>query len=74
LLTRRPGVTADFSPELNYRLMHLGFYVLFQNHLAIGQNLLNVRAQFASLRVDDLKFFLYAESKYVIANAVAGVR
>ena len=46
--------------------MHLGFYVLFQNHLAIGQNLLDVRAQLTCFRIDDLKLFLYAESENVI--------
>ncbi len=47
--------------------MHLGLNVLFQNHFTVSQNLLNVRAQLARLRIDDLKFLLDPESKDMIA-------
>ena len=49
--------------------MHLGFYVLLQNYYAVGQNFLDVRAQLACLRIDDLEFFIYAERKGVILFA-----
>ena len=49
--------------------MHLRLDVLFQDHLAVGQHLLNVRAQLSRLRIDDLEFLLDAESEDVIFRA-----
>ena len=65
----RAGVFTNFSPEFDHRLVHLRLEVLFQNHFPVGQNLLNVRTQFARFRIDNLKFFLNPESENVIARA-----
>jgi pyruvate-ferredoxin/flavodoxin oxidoreductase len=40
-----------------------------ENHFTVGQNLLNVRTQFARLRIDDLEFLLDPESEDVLFRA-----
>jgi len=62
-------VFTNFSPKLDYRLMHLRLEVLFQNNFPIGQNFLNVRSQFARFRINDLEFFLDPKSENVVARA-----
>src|SRR5438477_3351421 len=69
LLSRASRVAADLGAELDHRLMHLRLNVLFQNHFAAGENLLNVRTQLARFRIDDLEFFLDSESEDVILRA-----
>ena len=54
--------------ELDNRLVHLGFDLLIQRHLALAEDLLDMGTQFARLRIDDLKFFLDPESKDVIGR------
>src|SRR5439155_22165635 len=67
LLSRRRRVAADFCAQLDDRLMHLGLHVLFQAHVAVGENLLNVRTQLPRVGINDLEFFLNPESEDVIA-------
>ena len=69
LLSRASYVTTDVGAQLNYRLVHLGLDAFFQKHFTVCQNLLNVRAQLARLRIDDLKFLLDPERKNVIVRA-----
>ena len=52
---------ADFGAELDDRLMHLRLDLLFEHDLAAFENFLNVRTQFARLRIDDREFLLDAE-------------
>ena len=49
--------------------MQLRFDLLLQNDFTVGENLLDVRTQFARLGIDDLQFFLDAESENVIVFA-----
>src|SRR5450755_2420269 len=69
LLARATRVAANFGPQFDDRLMHLRLDVLFQDHLAVRENFLNVRAQLTRLRIDDLKFFLDSKSEDVVARA-----
>ena len=62
-------VVANLRAKLDDRLMHLRFDALFQKHLAVRQNLLDVRTQLARLRIDDLEFLFDAESEDVIFRA-----
>ena len=68
LLARRSGVGANLRAQLHDRLMHLGLRVLFQNHLTVGKNLLDVRAQLARLWINDLEFFFDPEGEDVIVR------
>lgn len=69
LLPRTTSIGTYLGPELDHALVHLGFHLLFQDHFAAGKNLLNVRAQLARLRINDLEFFFDTESKDVIFRA-----
>ena len=71
LLPRARGITANLCAQLDDGLMHLRLDPLFQNDFAAGNDLLNVRTQFARLWIDDLKFLLDAESEDVIFNCHA---
>ena len=62
-------VAADVGPEFDDRLVHLRLDLLVQCHRAGAENLLNVRTQFARLRIDDLEFLLDPEGEDVISRA-----
>ena len=55
----------NFRAELDDRLVHLRFDVLFQSDFAVVENLLNVGTQLARLRIDDLEFLLDPEGENV---------
>ena len=61
-------VRADVGAHFNHGLMHLRLDPLLQDRLAVLENLLDVRAQFARLRIDDLEFLLDPEG--VVASRV----
>src|SRR5438105_3082837 len=64
-----PGIgdiAAYLGAELDDRLMHLGLDPLFQHHLAVLENFLNVRAQLPGLRINNGKLFLDPKSEDVI--------
>ena len=50
-------------PSFDDRLMHLGLDLLLQRHFAFAEDLLNVGAQFARFRIDDLELFLNSSVK-----------
>ena len=52
---------ANLSPKLDNRLVHLRFDLLLERDFAALENFLNVRAQFARLRIDDGKLFFNSE-------------
>src|ERR1043166_6675221 len=54
---------ANFRSELDYRLVHLRFDLLFEHNFAVFENLMNVRAQFASDRIDNREFLLDADGE-----------
>src|SRR6266571_404793 len=66
LAFRTASVVTNFRAKLYDRLVHLGLDVFFQNHLAAGEDLLNVRTQLARLRIDDLEFLLDAQSENMV--------
>jgi hypothetical protein len=53
----------QISVPADYRLMQLELDLLFQNHFAAVQDLLDVRTQLARLRINNLEFLFDAESK-----------
>jgi hypothetical protein len=66
-----PGITrvaANVGIQFHDRLVQLGFDAFLQDHSAIGKELLDVRTQFARLRIDDLEFFLNAESENMVLH------
>ena len=65
---------ANLGAELDHRLVHLGFDLLLEHHLAAFENLLNVRTQLARLRIDDGKFLLDPERVSVWFVAVMAGR
>ena len=67
-----PGITcvgANLRSKFDDRLVQLRSDPLLQNHLAVSENLLDVRTELARLGIDDLKFFLDAESEDVFSCA-----
>src|SRR6267378_2764176 len=58
---------ADFRPEFDDGLMHLGFDLLFERHLPAFEDLMNVRAQLPRSRIDNGEFLLDAERVLMIA-------
>src|ERR1700731_1283276 len=65
---------ADFRPEFDDGLMHLGFDLLLERHLPALQNLMNVRAQLPRLWIDNGEFLLDAERVAVVFGAHGGSR
>ena len=63
LPARVADVGADRRAEFDDGLVHLGLHAFAEGHLAVGEDLLDVRAQVARLRVDDLEFLFDAEGE-----------
>ena len=61
MFARMRNRIANFRPELDHRLVHFGFDLLFQGDFAALENLLDVRPQLASLRIDNREFLLDSE-------------
>src|SRR6202030_2584249 len=66
VLARALNVGANLSPELDHRLMHLRLDLLFEQDFSALKDLLNVRFQFARLRIDNREFLLDSESIGVV--------
>src|SRR5215212_1782255 len=58
-------IATNSRPYFHHRLDHLRLDLLAEQHLALFENLGDVRAQFARLRIDDLKLLLDAQCKFV---------
>src|SRR4051812_22138497 len=54
-------VGADARAHLNDRLMHLGLDAFLEKEPPLFEHLLDVRAQLARLRIDDLELLLDAD-------------
>src|ERR1700676_142028 len=63
---------ANFRAKLDDRLVHLRFDLLFERDLAALENFLDMRAQFARLRIDNRELLFNAESVGVVLFAHAG--
>ena len=70
--TRIDNRLANFSAELNDRLVHLRLDLLFERNFPALEDLLDVRPKLACLRINDRKFLLDAESKRVLLCAHQG--
>src|SRR5215813_3259347 len=66
--SRLPGITANRGTDFHNRLVHFRFDLLLQNHFTVGENLLDLRPEFARFRIDELQFFLDPESENVIGS------
>src|SRR6266581_7304874 len=62
----------NLGAEFDDRLVHLRLDLLFEHDLSTLENFLDVRAQFARLRIDDRELFLDAESVGVVFPAHSG--
>src|SRR6476620_5822277 len=59
-----PGVidvAADWRADFDHGIVHLPLDLILEAFLALGEHLLDVRLQLASLGIDDLKFLLDSE-------------
>src|ERR1039457_2663422 len=63
---------ANFRAELDDRLVHLGFDLLFKRDLAAFEDFLDVRAQLARLRIDNREFLFDAERESMLLLAHGG--
>ena len=72
VLARIDNRLADFRAELDDRLVHLRLDLLFERDLAAFENLLDVRPQFARLRIDNRELLFDAESVGVVFLAHGG--
>jgi hypothetical protein len=70
--TRIDNRLANFSAELNDRLVHLRLDLLFERNFPALENFLDVRPELACLRVDDGEFLFDTESEDVFLGAHAG--
>src|SRR4029453_17987337 len=69
-----PGITrvaANVGIQFYDRLVQLRFDAFLQDHSAIGKELLDVRTQFACLRIYDLEFLFNAQSENVVLSGHA---
>jgi hypothetical protein len=64
--TRIDNRLANFSAELNDRLVHLRLDLLFERNFPALENFLDVRPELACLRVDDGEFLFDTESERVV--------
>src|SRR4029453_4152156 len=60
---------ANLRTQLDHRLMHLRLDLLFQNHLAALEDLLNIRTQLARFRIDNREFLFDTEGECVLLRA-----
>jgi hypothetical protein len=74
MCTRVLDRIANLGAQLDDRLVHLGFDLLFEHDLAALENFLNVRTQLARLRIDNGEFLFNAESKRVLLRAHDGAQ
>ena len=56
-------ITADRRAHFDHRFVHLPLDLILQPLLSLGEHLLDVRAQLARVRIDDLELFLDAEGE-----------
>src|SRR5437868_11727800 len=73
VIARVSDVVANLGPKLDHRLMHLRFDLLFEQNFALLEDLLNVRPQFARLRIDNRELFLNSESVSMRLRAHGGL-
>src|SRR5689334_2839712 len=59
-------VLANIGAELDHRLVHFGFDLFFECDFAFTEDLLNMRAEFARFRINDLELFLNSKCEGVI--------
>src|SRR6266516_8220117 len=72
--TRIDNRLANFSAELNDRLVHLRLDLLFERNLSALEDLLDVRPKLACLRIDNREFLFNTESEDVFLGAHAGAQ
>src|SRR6516164_714256 len=70
---RTPDGIANFGAQLNDRLVHLRFDLLFERDFSAFENFVNVRTQFACLRVDNRELLFDSQSERVVLNAHRGL-
>ena len=70
--TRIDNRLANFSAELNDRLVHLRLDLLFERNFPALENFLDVGAQLACFGIDDRELLFDPESKCVILYAHGG--
>ena len=66
LFARLVNILANLRAQLDDRLVHLRFHVLFQRHPPVIENLLDVRTQLPRFRIDDLEFLFNPKSEDVL--------
>src|SRR5262249_24227924 len=64
---------ANFGAQLNDRLVHLRLDLLFERDSSAFENFVNMRTQFARLRVDDRELLFDSQSEDVLFRAHGGV-
>ena len=55
-------------PKLDDRLVHLGLDLLLERDLSAFENFVNMRTQFARLRIDDRELLFNSEGKDVVSS------
>src|SRR5436309_7630868 len=63
---------ANFSAELNDRLVHLRLDLLFEGNFPALEDFLDVRPKFACLRIDNGEFLFDTEGEHVVFGTHAG--
>ena len=70
MIARTTDGIANFGAQLNDRLVHLRLDLLLESDLSAFENFVNMRTQFARLRVDDRKLLFNSQSERVVLHAI----
>src|ERR1041385_4732524 len=69
---RVPDGITNLSAQLDHGLVHLRFDLFLEHDLPALEDFLNMRTQFARIRIDNRELLFNAESKSVIFGAHGG--
>src|SRR4029453_6761186 len=70
MIARTTNGIANFGAQLNDRLVHLRFDLLFERDFSAFENFVNMRTQLARLGVDDRELLFNSQSERVVLHAM----
>src|SRR5262245_50943036 len=72
MIARTTNGIANFGAELNDRLVHLRFELLFERNFSAFEDFVDMRTQLARLRIDDRELLFDSQSERVVLWTHAG--
>src|SRR5215471_16163850 len=74
MIARTTNGIANFDAQLNGRLVHLRFELLFERNFSAFEDFVNVRTQLARLGVGDRELLYDSQSERVFLHAMKAAR